>query len=155
MCAILIPIMDPTQQPPPPSFFPEFHGWNARPGFGESLFNFPSLSPATGTSGGYSNPVRHLAKGGATTSPQPPYGLEVYHRLHPFELYKAPITQGVDPTQLMEESLGAIQLPQAARGGPISSPSKVVLSPQEVQFCKRLGINLITFARHKLSLPRG
>jgi hypothetical protein len=49
--------MDPMQnQPPAPSFFPEFHGWNAYPPFGQSIFNFGRIG------GGYSNPIRSFAQ---------------------------------------------------------------------------------------------
>jgi hypothetical protein len=114
-------IMDPTQQPPPPSFYPEFHGWNAYPPFGQSIFNFGRIG------GGYSNPIRSFDQMSGPTA-----NLALMGNL----------------AQAQSAPTGHFD-----RGGSVSqTKGKVTLTPQEVAFCKRLGINLITFARHKLQV---
>jgi hypothetical protein len=102
------------QQPPPPSYWPEFHGYNTYPPFGQSIFNFPTIG------GGYSNPVRSFAQ--------------------------MPMANPMGNLALAQNPPGHFD-----QGGAISSrkPSKVHLTREEVQFCKRLGINLIAYARHK------
>jgi hypothetical protein len=89
-------------QPPPPNYWPEFHGFNPWPPYGQSIFNFPRIG------GGYSNPVRHFGEGGAAVSP-----------------FDSPLPK------------------------PKGKPTKIVLTPAEVAFCKQLGIHVVQFARHK------
>jgi hypothetical protein len=116
------------QQPAPPSYWSEFHGWRPYPSFGQSIFNFPRIG------GGFSNPMRSFDQSNPMMA-------------NP--LLMASLAQAQNAPTGYDQG-GAITPFDKPLPAPPKKPTKIHLTAEEAAFCRHMGIPYAKFAHHKI-----